>query len=205
MCRLIKIKIKLLFLTWFLFSVKSNKYISKRRIHKTSIIPIHHRIKFLETDDETFLDIEDEYVVISPYSRTSHIYYDSSRIGELPSSDTSLTQSLSGTILSLVQIFVSSISNTIFRVSNFFNPSNQDKTSVSTLSSEITLSDRQGISGSTGFAVLAVATTALATAIQQPLRSAIASVDLSNTPFGDLTNTPISQLQSFIVASLVGK
>ena len=125
-------------------------------------------------------------------------------MGELPPSDTSLIQSLSETILSLVQIFLSSISNTIFRVSSLVNPYHQDKTRLSTLSSEINLSDRQGVSGSGGFALLAVTTAALATAIQEPLGSAIASVDLSNTPFGDLTNTPISQIQSFIAESLVG-
>ena len=159
MCRLIEIKINLLFLTWFLFSVKGNKYIFKRRTQRTFIIPTHYRIKFLETDDESFFDIEDEHVVISPNSGTSRIYYGSSRIGKLPSSDTSVIQSLSKTISLLVHLFVSSISNTILRVSRFFTTLNQEKTRVSTLSSPINLADRQGISESNGFALLGVGLT----------------------------------------------
>ena len=201
-------KIFILFLSLSLSTVIGYIKISKRKYYKNWIIPIHRRIKYFETNDETFLDIEQEYTVIdTAYFGEFNSHSDPHRIGELSQNyrHLSIFDIVTETILSTFGTIFKPVFDILDLVLDTFRFRSIRTERVPSFETYVSLTERQGISGSSGLALLTVATAGLGSVIQEPLGSAIASVDLSNTPLGNLTNTPISELQTLISETLTGK
>ena len=183
-------------------------------IYNYSYRPIHYREKIYESNDVMTIEIEEEYLIISPRSESPPSFkdlepsetFEVSRISaELPIKTLSLIPNVISSFLSIIY----SIPVSIFNIFAFWV-----STAVKTFfvsdkniqSAEPILSDRQSASlFSAGFNALAVTAFGLTTYYQEDIAAAITSVDLSNTTVAGISLEPLSAVQTFVAGSLGNK